>query len=464
MKRFCIKHPVFSEILRALKIDHAFTVPSSLDPRIELLSQRSSDWRDRLGCSSKAGIFIGCHRNPRASQTTQACLFWCPQGWPDGRFTSLCSSRLGQRLRQEPHIANALRNFFLAITDNQWVITAGRTTLESPLSRGCQLFRIPQLDLQPFPKRISQRWLRQSARSCEPGSIRIWFDSNAVSADELLFSLCDELRILFMRPAGKIERLVDQYVLTAQGPQLWRLVDNPSQSPSKSKENVNPKIIDWHLLPSQDGSHVTRSDGKPEIKPLGAWATDYLNHWTRFARKPWPDRNELNQFDPLFFESTGSLSPLGTLLRILASRTLLASGALIPQKQRVVCFTEVPLTEFSQRRIYRPHLSRWDFEPWGISIRKSTLQRLHARPVEYGSQELEVAANQPMRRLAPDEALSQSEFWKGEREWRVVGDLDLRQISRKDAVVFVPDMAAATTLAAYTDWPFTIVGSVDPTA
>ena len=46
--------------------------------------------------------------------------------------------------------------------------------------------------------------------------------------------------------------------------------------------------------------------------------------------------------------------------------------------------------------------------------------------------------------------------WTVEREWRHMGDLDLRQLSREDALVFVPNFAAARRLSAVSPWPITL--------
>jgi len=46
--------------------------------------------------------------------------------------------------------------------------------------------------------------------------------------------------------------------------------------------------------------------------------------------------------------------------------------------------------------------------------------------------------------------------WTVEREWRYVDDLDLSQLSREDAMVFVPNFAAARRLSAVSPWPITL--------
>lgn len=458
MSRFCIKHPIFSRILRVSPIKEVVIATQSLDPRSELFSQCLTNWRAALGCSPNAGIFCGNPRFHDQNLPTRSCLFWCPHGWPEGKYTSLCSSRLGHRLHSDPHIANAIRNYVLAIKDHHWVLTANKTTLHEPLTRGCQLFQIPRIDLQPFPKRISASWLKHSLRSCQPHSIPIWFDPDATSGDELLFSLCDELRVLSIRPKGQIERLVDHFCARAAGPQIWSLVDGKVPGAAKKTPNRSQRIISWHLLPPQtgpltEGLFNQRAGVQPAIKQLGDWQFEFLSHWTRSPPRRWPDQNQMSQFDPLFFSGTQSFSPLATLLRILTTRKLLSNGDLVSQKQRVICFTEVPLRDFPSRRIYRSHLSRWDFEPWGISIRKSTLTRLKARPVTYHSKNPKIPASPHYDRAV----LRHSADWKMEREWRVMGDIDLNRIGRQDAVIFVPDVAAAKTLAPYSQWPFVIV-------
>ena len=57
------------------------------------------------------------------------------------------------------------------------------------------------------------------------------------------------------------------------------------------------------------------------------------------------------------------------------SGRLIASSEFVRGETPVVSLTAVPLGEIRTLRTYRSHLSRWDFEPYGICIRRDWLQR-----------------------------------------------------------------------------------------
>ena len=118
----------------------------------------------------------------------------------------------------------------------------------------------------------------------------------------------------------------------------------------------------------------------------------------------------------------------------------------------VTAFTQVPLAQFRTRRIFRPHRRRYDFEPWGIAIRNSTLTKLGARPVIYGTEDL-------WQNLAPaDQPFFQKINLDGninapaEREYRLPHDLLLTQIPPSDLVVFVDSPNDAAIVSASGPW------------
>ena len=141
-------------------------------------------------------------------------------------------------------------------------------------------------------------------------------------------------------------------------------------------------------------------------------------------------------------------------------QTLLASSRLIRNGYQVVCFTSLNLFQALGSRVYRTHLRRWDFEPYGICIARCCLEQRGARPVVYGDDET-------WQQLADNEqpcfqwiGSTTGADWRGESEWRHVGDLDLRQLSPRQAFVFVPSADAKQSLASISRWP---IIDVDPT-
>jgi hypothetical protein len=187
---------------------------------------------------------------------------------------------------------------------------------------------------------------------------------------------------------------------------------------------------------------------------------EYLTHCTRAARGPWPDESLDNHLDQLILGGRESdHSALATLTRIVRRQRLVASADTIRGAQPVVCFTAVPLAELPRQRIFRPHRGRWDFEPYGISVRRDWLQRHGARPVRYGDTSLWDRlpnGERPFfqcRYAGTDHTID----WSAEREWRHVGDLDLSRLPGDAAWLVVPTREAARVLSRFSRWPIVVM-------
>lgn len=81
-------------------------------------------------------------------------------------------------------------------------------------------------------------------------------------------------------------------------------------------------------------------------------------------------------------------------------------------------------THLANIRKWNPALIRWTFEPYAVAIRKATLEEMGALPVIYGSeakfQELPEIERLRFQLHAPPKT-----DWSPEKEWRIIGDIDL---------------------------------------
>ena len=139
------------------------------------------------------------------------------------------------------------------------------------------------------------------------------------------------------------------------------------------------------------------------------------------------------------------------------TQRILASNVLTRSPTPVVCFADVRLTEIEERRTFRSHLARWDFEPYGIAIRKEFLERQGARAVIYGDEsdwEALADVDRPFFQRATGEG---KQDWRSEYEFRVCGDLPLRRIGPDDAVVCVPSLDEAQQIAPLSRWPVVVL-------
>jgi hypothetical protein len=187
-----------------------------------------------------------------------------------------------------------------------------------------------------------------------------------------------------------------------------------------------------------------------------------LTHCTRRRPGPWPGEDEDQFLDDLILDRAGAdHSALAALWRIVHSGRLIASGEFVRGETPVVSFTAVPLSQLQTLRTYRSHLGRWDFEPYGICIRRDWLQRCGARPVQYGDESLWETlpdADRPFFQKSDSHTASGKRIdWTVEREWRHVGDMELEAIPAEAALLFVPSESEARQLAAVSPWPIVVL-------
>lgn len=180
----------------------------------------------------------------------------------------------------------------------------------------------------------------------------------------------------------------------------------------------------------------------------------WLIHCTRGRQGAWPGESESQFRDWLLLTvpQPVDLSPLATLRRIVGQRHLIGGGPTIRAGQPVICFSAAPLLEFISQRTFRSHLGRWDAEPYGIAVSRTAAKRLGARPVIYIDPETDPPTAERSRwRLQPRGTTFD---WSREREWRLRGDLDLRQLTSDQAIVFV---ARRQELSHFADAPWPVV-------
>jgi hypothetical protein len=228
-----------------------------------------------------------------------------------------------------------------------------------------------------------------------------------------------------------------QESLIAAGACAWWLYDQPE---------THPQITDF-------------ATGNPGIVPIEEFNLDhYLLHWTRRNHGPWPGETVAKYLDDLILDApAANHDRTSTLCRILVTRRLVASKQLTRDSTPVVCFSGVRADQLCQLRTFRSHVGRWDFETIGIAIRKSFVERLGGRPVIYGDEMTWAALDPPDRPyFQVSHSISKSggmNDWTREQEWRVVGDVDLRQIKPDEAFLFVSSPSEAQEVARYSRWP-----------
>lgn len=192
-------------------------------------------------------------------------------------------------------------------------------------------------------------------------------------------------------------------------------------------------------------------DTLPKPTPLENWES--LTHWTRTCIEPWPGETKAEYYRSILDRNAGySHDGFNTLCRILRDMKLRASDKLIRGGYKTVSWTEVPPWELQDKIHWRHSLQRWTFEPYGIAIKKDTLIKTGLRKVLYGldyQYRFLQEPDQPYFQAFDPEGYD----WRPEKEWRHLGDVDLKQFAPEEVKIIVRTFDEAEQLGEWSPFP-----------
>lgn len=408
-------------------------------------------------------------------------------------WVAICGSRMGRQLHRLPHAFSLLRATLLRCrrTGGQVVWCAG-SAVDECVSRAVRLLQVPgaRLDVCDWGDGHAGATGRRPGHSpASPDGHTPTIRTVAIGPasrpprhsqcplsdfprrDCAAVGLADEVVVLHLRSNGAIAALIGA-----------RLQESPARAASvrvpaslaPGQALMQQGAVGWHVL---DGcSHPEAHDSPPQRQPTrdaavlhfqqlsSSRAADepdgwpYVVHCTRAADGSTPGFSHDAQLDQLILgEPIGGGSALTNLIQILRSGRLCGTRRLTRSDQPVVCFSAVPLARLLARRRFRPHLGRWDYEPYGIGVRKDRLRQLGGRPVTY------VDPDQLPKTKCSDPFFLQprgrSYDWTEEREWRIAYDLDIGSLTPADAFVFVASEDDVPHVAPWTDLTIVVCSS-----
>ncbi len=367
-------------------------------------------------------------------------------------WISIVSSRLGHDVSHHRHVSRFLSRAMLDCNRRNGVaLIAMGSAIEPLASRAAELFRVPVMRIGVTADK---------ANSMDGADLIVHeSDDRKLDRDQLVIMLGDRVDVLHARRGGKMAMYAEQRIAQLQDTSTRIAISSAEDDVARAL--IACGGIGWHLRPpdkvvdcSVASSKDTPSSSRSPFGP-GEW----LVHCTRGASEPWPDETE-NQFRDcvLLNETDGDeRGAFQTLSRIVRGGKLLASCRASDRRFPVVCLSAVPLAELLERRQYRSHLHRWDYEPYGVALRTSAAERLGIRPVIYGE------ADDRSHLPADDQYLFQAKGktfdWTSEREWRSRGDIDLCQLSIDDVRIFTQSEEQAVILRRICAWRVDAVGA-----
>ena len=453
-----------------------------------------------------------------ANASRPLCLIWVPglgkqllESIP--HWVHVASSRLNQKLDHETDWFDAIRTIGVqSVGGHALLMSATGTTADPFICRIGKLFRIPVVRFEPMPGKLERSWVTQQLNSTsDSNALRLgtplkaffcWLDAPEANdrggvgvakasrsdADRLLAALATMSLLLQVRDGGNVLATSKQRLQIHTG-NATRILINPNLT--------KPKVADQLLQAGSVGWWLSRPQTSEQVANLAALSTErgmpsqtndqpetggfkaidvpkinfheikkqpFLIHWTRRRVGAWPDQTQDEYLDDLIFRSTRRRrNEYAALCRILAARRILASNRLTRDRREVTCLSDMTLKEMVSKRVFRSHLSRWDFEPYGIAFKRNVfLRQFGALPVIYGGeaewQSLD-ADQKPyfqMRKTQGDKI-----DWQEEKEWRVLGDVDLNRVGPQDAVVFVGRASEVATIAELSIWPVVVLSEIE---
>lgn len=378
--------------------------------------------------------------------------------------TAILSSRLPKILDDHQCWFDAIRTIGTKMIETKGVLlTAPGTTADRYVRRIAELFSIQRVTVVPIAasKLRPQRILDDAQHDAitdkgSRGDIVYYVSTKPYPTDQLLAQIADTLYGLAVVANGNVATAVQHRIAKTPAHHRTYLLNEPSLSdPTHHQRLINSGGIDWLLRKPVASCWPTLADAATALsRPNPTTAlqpsarqrsineidqSEYLIHWTRARVGPWPEQTEDEHVDDLIFGLTRSKrSEVGSLCRILATQRIVASSELLRGSTPVVCFSQVPLSQIKSKTVYRKHLQRWDFVPYGVGIKRSVLEKKFAcRPVIYGNDQTWQSLSPSQRPLFQLETSADQKIdWRQEREWRVVGDVDLKKIAIDEAIVF----------------------------
>lgn len=233
--------------------------------------------------------------------------------------------------------------------------------------------------------------------------------------DRWVMALAERIFPVSMRESGVMSKLLAD-------PDVIGQVDNSYQIPyiryRDDREGTKQLLVDV--------------DGKINV---GDW--DYLTHWTRSCHGAWTGERICDFYQDLYTADNGyPRDGLQTLKRILQEGKIRGSDELVRGSEAMVSLTETTPEKLLDIIRWRPGFIRWNFEPYGISIKRQALESMGARSVRYGSEaqfrQLSETDGAYFQLVSPE-----GKDWGVEKEWRVLGDIDLGVLDTKDVIVWV---------------------------
>ncbi|TWT53640.1 hypothetical protein Pla22_12700 [Rubripirellula amarantea] len=384
-----------------------------------------------------------------------------PKGWLSTQrpWLGITSSRLGHDGELHQRVCRFLSRCILdARSRNAVLVIAKGSAIESWATRAAELWGADLIRVCCEAKCVCVSSDAQARTldfsGCCDAEVHLGLRKPGdLNRDQCLIGVVDRLDAVYVRTGGTIAASIEERLRASRNGDVRVVISGEGKCAGAGL--LAAGAVGWY---SPNGTQPDRSESlgsnraasqganlvvKGTLEPWADTVGEWLIHCTRGRRGPWPDETESQYRDQVILGTAEAIrrGPLDALIRILRTGRLTASAVTSAKLYPVVCFTAVSLNEILSRRCFRSHLSRWDYEPYGIAIRMNAALALGMEPVIYGrAPERKLIAEHDRYRFHP---IGNSQVWRQEKEWRSRETIELNDLDVKDVRVFVRDSEEA---------------------
>ncbi len=245
-------------------------------------------------------------------------------------------------------------------------------------------------------------------------------EQSMILRDQSVIDQVDELWPVSIRRGGKMSSVIE----TASGKGI--AIDRQFEI----GYSVRPPVLKYTVDPSRLS---------PSIRNM---TSQYLVHWTRTSNHPWPGERPIDYWISVLSSTNYCRSAFETLKRILSTKCIQASNRHMPAGYRTVAFSGLSPIEVLPLMRWRARYGEMSFEPYGIGIRFESAMAQHILPVSYVQSHGPTCATPWLC-----QTIGSKTDWRAEREYRHLENLDLKQISGDDLIVFTLEKSEADTIS-----------------
>ncbi len=423
------------------------------------------------------------------------------------QYFSLTSSQIGRHGNKQPNwpaFVDAALQF--SHRDHLRPLIVPGTSLSDATMQFSDRAELDSLTIECDTRRTVEEWLSdllsKLEAACETDSLETFAASlasrllispplvapheSAISVlplqDRFAIAIADRVFAIHVRRGGTISQLLSARLADHRFPTASVFVASllePSTPLHEFQQWLDRGAVGW-LLPkppqqfysafacstaTSESPHVQslvlplRAIYNPSRNSLRGLQQDwpYLAHCTRGNAGPLPEESMERYIDRVW--SRGSVpesNAFATLAQILEQQRVAGNTRMTRSESRCVSFSAVPLAELLSRRQFRSHLGRWDWEPYGVLVRRDALESLGARPVIYGDEVDFKQLNeddQDFFQPRYTKTTRKLEDWSIEQEWRLRGDLNFRDLPIESVLIFAASRSQADQIARHVPWP-----------